>query len=109
MKPSLQSLFEKLRHNTYLHQQAEQAAKAGTTFTIKLSSKTTKPEPFNLTPAKPKPQPRDPEAEELAAVPARALVARPAPPRLEGPTKEEKAILQLKCALHDMQALCPFC
>lgn len=98
-KLALQPLFDKLRHRTYLHQQAEQAAKDGATFTITLSSKTTKPHPFNLTPSKPKPPPQDHEAEELAEIAAHVPTARPAPPRLEGLTKEEKAIQQHKCAL----------
>lgn len=97
-KLALQPLFDKLRHRTYLHQQAEQAAKDGATFTITLSSKVTKPEPFNLTPSKPKPPPQDPEADEVEEVSARVPTARPAPPRLEGLTKEEKAIQQHKCA-----------
>lgn len=98
-KPALQPLFDKLKHRTCLHQQAEQAAKDGASFTITLSSKTTKLEPFNLTPAKAKPPPRDLEADEVEEISARVHVARPAPPRLEGLTKEEKAIQQHKCGL----------
>lgn len=95
-KPALQPLFDNLRHRTYLHQQQETAAKDGATFTITLSSKTTKLQPFNLTPMKPKLPPQDPEADDVEVSP-RVLVARPAPRRLEGLTKEEKAIQQHKC------------
>lgn len=57
-----------------------------------LAGRHTKAEPFNLTPQKPRPLP-EPEEE---VPPAPCPQAKPAPPRLGGPTKEEAAIEEAK-------------
>lgn len=87
-RQALQSLFNALEHQLYLSTKAAEAAKDGPGFTVTLTGKHTTPQPFSITPQKPRPVP-EPEEE---APPPPPLTAKPAPPRPHGPTKEESAI-----------------
>jgi hypothetical protein len=91
-KGELKDLFDHLEQQTYLNAKAAEKAQ-NAKFTVTLTHTSTTPEPFNLTPPKPKPLPT--VSEEVHFEPH---VARSAPKWLEGPTKEELAILEAKCA-----------
>lgn len=91
-REALQPLFASLEHQLYLSNKAAEAAKDGPGFTVTLAGRHTKAEPFNLTPQKPRPLP---EPEEDVPPPP-CPQAKPAPPRLGGPTKEEAAIEEAK-------------